>query len=157
MRPGPVGVKTIDSTTTGQSNLLQVVTIVDTRPPAAGSDFRRRAPTGAGAANAVGAEVTLGSVGEPQDLALFLSNAVEWEGPKVSSRDEASFFLLLSGLQPPAIRGPPESLSLRDQRPRNDGQISLKTMEDLTSIPGQPSVGCCWEKPARRFRVPVHT
>lgn len=69
--------------------VYQVVTIVDTRPPGArGSDSRRRASSGAGTGNAKagGAGVTLGSVGEPQDLAQFLANAAGWEGPKASKR-----------------------------------------------------------------------
>lgn len=58
---------------------------MDTRPPAKDSGSQGDVPTGTGIANAE-AGVTLGSVGEPQDLALFMSNAAGWEGPKASSR-----------------------------------------------------------------------
>ena len=46
-------------------------------------DLRHRVPPGIDAGGE-GAGITLGSVGEPRDLALFLTNAAEWEGPKAS-------------------------------------------------------------------------
>ena len=58
------------------SRWFQVVTVVDTRQPAPGGT------EGAGL-NPAGTRVTLGAVGEPQDLDLFMLNAAEWAGPKV--------------------------------------------------------------------------
>ncbi len=56
--------------------IVQVVTVVDTRQATPRSSERK----GRGSA---ALRITLGAVGEPQDLDMFMLNAAEWPGPKV--------------------------------------------------------------------------
>lgn len=58
---------------------MQVVVVVDTRGLPCHQD-KNRAPVA----------VTLGSVGGPGDLELFMENAAEWGGPKVNALVELS-------------------------------------------------------------------
>lgn len=99
---------------------------MDTRPPTAGGESRRHGTTGgAGIANAADG-VTLGSVGEAQDLTLFLSNAAEWEGPK--ARSSASQLLEYWGIS--------FALKLHTYLLRSTffGIHTLGTLEDLNRL-----------------------